>query len=115
MRSIATTFGRPLFADRSRLPLGQRMEAALERVDPAMIGLFFVVVALGIYYFSSPVRDGYNSIAKGIVRASHPLRLRENPSLVIPVRCLNPSPATRSPWASTGRPVGCPWGWSASA
>jgi hypothetical protein len=49
-----------MFADRTRLPIGQRVENALERVDPAMIGLFFVVVALGIYYFSDPLRDGYN-------------------------------------------------------
>jgi len=60
VRSIATTFGQAGLADGTQRTIGGRVERLLERVDPAMIGLFFVVVALGVYYFSDPVRDGYN-------------------------------------------------------
>jgi hypothetical protein len=35
------------------------MRSALERADPAYIGLFFVIVALGIYIFSDPARSGW--------------------------------------------------------
>jgi hypothetical protein len=35
------------------------LRAALERSDPAYIGLFFVIVALGVYYFSDPSRTGW--------------------------------------------------------
>ena len=41
--------------------MGAGFERALERVDPAMVGLFFFVLALGVYYFSDPARSGmYN-------------------------------------------------------
>jgi hypothetical protein len=59
--SIATDFDQPRPSNVGRPSIGEGFERALERVDPAMIGLFFVVVALGIYYFSDPVRSGlYN-------------------------------------------------------
>ncbi|MGH9143786.1 MAG: hypothetical protein ACRD2I_21840 [Vicinamibacterales bacterium] len=35
------------------------MRTALERADPVYIGLFFVIVALGIYGFSNPARSGW--------------------------------------------------------
>lgn len=35
------------------------MRTILERADPAYIGLFFVVLALGIYIFSDPARTGW--------------------------------------------------------
>jgi hypothetical protein len=58
-RSIATTYpqtGRPEVADTS---IVGRLRASLERADPAHIGLFFVVLALGIYTFSDPHRTGW--------------------------------------------------------
>ena len=58
-RSIATTLDKLRGLMRGRFRLGDRFEAALERVDPAQIGLFFVVVALGIYLFSDPSRNGF--------------------------------------------------------
>src|SRR4051812_44627743 len=58
-RSIAMTFDRPRTMAAGRPGLGERFERALDRVDPAMIGLFFVVVALGIYYFCDPSRNGF--------------------------------------------------------
>src|SRR3954447_22598264 len=58
-RSIPTTFDRPRRMSAGRISIGERFESALERVDPAMIGLFFIVVALGIYYFSDPARSGF--------------------------------------------------------
>jgi hypothetical protein len=36
-----------------------RLRTVLERTDPAYIGLFFVIVALGIYVFSDPARTGW--------------------------------------------------------
>jgi hypothetical protein len=36
-----------------------RLRTVLERADPAYIGLFFVIVALGIYVFSDPSRSGW--------------------------------------------------------
>ena len=39
--------------------MGESFERVLERVDPAMIGLFFFVLALGVYYFSDPSRSGF--------------------------------------------------------
>jgi hypothetical protein len=57
--SIATTFDRPRATSRGRIRFGERFEALLQRVDPAHIGLFFVVVALAVYYFSDPSRSGF--------------------------------------------------------
>src|SRR5215203_4735133 len=53
-RSIATTFDRPLPMRPGRYSIGERFERLLERVDPLVIGLFLVVLALGVYYFSNP-------------------------------------------------------------
>jgi hypothetical protein len=36
-----------------------RLRSALERADPAYIGLFFVTLAIGIYVFSDPSRSGW--------------------------------------------------------
>ena len=36
-----------------------RLRTALERADPAYIGLFFVTLAMGIYIFSDPSRSGW--------------------------------------------------------
>ncbi len=60
-RSIATTFDRPRPPATTRPTIGERFELALERVDPALIGLLFVVLALAVYYFSDQSRNGlYN-------------------------------------------------------
>ncbi|MEP7378737.1 MAG: hypothetical protein ABI725_04155 [Chloroflexota bacterium] len=48
--------GQPQLGDTS---LAGRLRNALERVDPAFVGLFFVIVALGIYGFSNPARSGW--------------------------------------------------------
>jgi hypothetical protein len=58
-RSIATTFDRPLPVRPGRYSIGERFERILDRVSPQMIGLFFVVLALGVYYFSNPARSGF--------------------------------------------------------
>src|SRR4051812_19414540 len=58
-RSIPTTFDRPLPMRPGRYTIGERLERSLDRVSPQMIGLFFVVVALGVYYFSDPARTGF--------------------------------------------------------
>src|SRR3954452_16780136 len=58
-RSIATTFDQPAAAGMRRASLGDRIESALARVDPAVIGIVFVVVALAVYYFSDPSRSGF--------------------------------------------------------
>src|SRR3954453_6713722 len=58
-RSIPTTFDRPLPMRPGRYSIGERLERSLDRVSPQMIGLFFVVVALGVYYFSDPARTGF--------------------------------------------------------
>ncbi|MEO8626453.1 MAG: hypothetical protein ABI452_07110 [Candidatus Limnocylindrales bacterium] len=58
-RSIATPFpvaGQQQLDDAS---LAGRLRNALDRVDPAYVGLFFVIVALGIYAFSNPARSGW--------------------------------------------------------
>ena len=58
-RSIATTYpqtGRPDVRDTS---IVGRMRTTLERADPVYIGLFFVVLALGIYSFTNPHRTGW--------------------------------------------------------
>ena len=57
--SIATDLDRPRPSSLGRPSIGQGFERILERVDPALIGLFFFVVALGIYYFSDPARSGF--------------------------------------------------------
>jgi hypothetical protein len=57
--SIATTFDRPRPSGVGRPTIGESFERALDRVDPAMIGLFFFVLALGVYYFSDPARSGF--------------------------------------------------------
>jgi hypothetical protein len=58
-RSIATT---PPAAGPEQLrrdDLVGRLRSALERADPAYIGLFFVTLAIGIYFFSNPSRSGW--------------------------------------------------------
>ena len=58
-RSIATTLPRsPRVGLGGHGPIG-RLQLALERADPAHIGLFFVTLALGIYAFSNPSRSGF--------------------------------------------------------
>ena len=57
--SIATTFDRPRPPEFARDTLGERFERALERVSPTAIGFVFVLVALGVYYFSDPSRHGF--------------------------------------------------------
>ena len=60
-RSIATPLDRPRPPATARPTISERFEHALERVDPALIGLLFVVVALAVYYFSDQSRNGlYN-------------------------------------------------------
>ena len=60
-RSIATT---PAYSHEVGVGGNRRfgrVQLALERADPAYIGLFFVTLALGIYAFSNPSRSGlYN-------------------------------------------------------
>ena len=56
-RSITTTFDRPRPPATARPTIGERVERLLERVDPAVIGLLFVVLALAVYYFSNQQRN----------------------------------------------------------
>ena len=58
-RSIATTLPRPPGVGLGRNGTFGRLQHALERADPAHIGLFFVTLALGIYVFSNPSRSGF--------------------------------------------------------
>jgi hypothetical protein len=57
--SIATDLDQPRSSRVGRPGLGESFERVLERVDPQLIGLFFFVVALGVYYFSDPSRSGF--------------------------------------------------------
>ena len=57
-RSIATSPSDTARDNPSRKGLRAIVQASLERADPAHIGLFFVVLALGIYVFSNPSRNG---------------------------------------------------------
>ncbi|MGI8929451.1 MAG: hypothetical protein ACR2H0_08330 [Candidatus Limnocylindrales bacterium] len=58
-RSIATTLPRTPQADRGDTGVLSRIRLALERADPAYVGLFFVTLGLGIYAFSNPSRSGF--------------------------------------------------------
>jgi hypothetical protein len=58
-RSIATDLDQTPTRTHGRFGVADGFERAVARLDPAMIGLFFVVVALGIYYFSDPARNGF--------------------------------------------------------
>lgn len=57
--SIATDFDQTRPSRVGRRSLGGSFERALERVDPALIGVFFFLLALGVYYFSDPSRSGF--------------------------------------------------------
>jgi hypothetical protein len=58
-RSIATTYPPSGHDAAGGNDVLSRLRTTLERADPAYIGLFFVVVALGIYVFSDPSRSGW--------------------------------------------------------
>ena len=58
-RSIATTYPPSGREQVRRDDLVGRVRTALERADPAYIGLFFVTLAIGIYVFSNPSRSGW--------------------------------------------------------
>ena len=58
-RSIATTYPRTAREQAHRFDLVGRLRNALERADPVYIGLFFVILAIGIYVFSNPSRSGW--------------------------------------------------------
>jgi len=58
-RSIATTYPPTGREQVGRDDLVGRLRTALERADPAYIGLFFVTLAIGIYIFSNPSRSGW--------------------------------------------------------
>ena len=58
-RSIATTYPPTGLGEAGDRTLAGRLRAALERADPAYVGLFFVIVALGIYGFTNPARIGW--------------------------------------------------------
>ena len=58
-RSIATAPDPAAAAMGVRRSLTDRIEAFLDSLDPAYIGLFFFTVALGIYLFSDPTRNGF--------------------------------------------------------
>jgi len=58
-RSIATTYPPSGQESAGGNDLLGRLRSFLERADPAYIGLFFVIVALGIYVFSDPSRSGW--------------------------------------------------------
>jgi hypothetical protein len=58
-RSIATTYPPAGSEQVRRDGLVGRVHTALERADPAYIGLFFVTLAIGIYVFSNPSRSGW--------------------------------------------------------
>ncbi len=60
-RSIATALGDGPRPQRDHYRISNRLRDELARVSPAHIGLFFFIVALGIYVFSNPARSGsYN-------------------------------------------------------
>jgi len=60
-RSIATSAEQPPQPGYVGRSVAQRLEATIERAGLSQIGLFFVILALGIYLFSDPVRSGlYN-------------------------------------------------------
>ena len=58
-RSIATTASTP--ADGRQPENGRlvRLRATLERADPALVGILFVALAIGVYVFSNPARIGW--------------------------------------------------------
>jgi len=58
-RSIATTFDQPVAPGLRRPTLGERVDSVLARVDPGVIGVVFVILALAVYYFSDPSRSGF--------------------------------------------------------
>ncbi len=58
-RSIATTYPQTGREGARRDGLVGRLRTALEHADPAYIGLFFVILAIGIYVFSNPSRSGW--------------------------------------------------------
>ena len=58
-RSIATTYPPAGHEQVRRSDLLGRLRTALDRADPAYIGLFFVTLAIGIYIFSNPARSGW--------------------------------------------------------
>ncbi|HUP82979.1 MAG TPA: hypothetical protein VM284_02195 [Candidatus Limnocylindria bacterium] len=58
-RSIATTYPPAGQEAAGRNDVVGRLRTILERSDPAYIGLFFIIVALGIYIFSDPARSGW--------------------------------------------------------
>jgi hypothetical protein len=58
-RSIATTYPPSGHESAGGNDILSRLRTTLDRADPAYIGLFFVIVALGIYVFSDPARTGW--------------------------------------------------------
>ncbi len=58
-RSIATTYPGPGRSSPGAGGIEGRLEALLERVSLTYLGLFFVVLALGVYVFSDPSRIGW--------------------------------------------------------
>lgn len=58
-RSIATTYPPSGRGSAGGNDVLGRLRTVLERADPAYIGLFFVIVALGIYIFTDPARSGW--------------------------------------------------------
>lgn len=59
VRSIATALPRAAQLKVAGNAAWARLGRALERVDPAYVGLFFVTLALGIYVLSNPSRFGW--------------------------------------------------------
>ena len=58
-RSIATDVDQTRSSKVRRTGIAAGFERALERLDPALIGVAFVVVALAVYYFSDTGRTGF--------------------------------------------------------
>lgn len=58
-RSIATTYPPSGRESAGGNDVVRRLRNVLEHADPAYIGLFFVIVALGIYIFTDPARSGW--------------------------------------------------------
>ena len=57
--SIATAPGDPTLSEGAPAAHEGRLERALARVDPAWIGLGFVLVALLVYVLSNPARQNF--------------------------------------------------------
>ena len=57
--SIATAPGSPTLSEGAPTADTGRLERALARVDPAWIGLAFVIAALLIYVLSNPARQNF--------------------------------------------------------